>query len=130
MSNSRDILTKKQKKIYDHNRYLTNREYFLAYGKRHYRENTKRITERNTKYKHEWRKKVINFLGGKCKKCGYNLDIRALQIDHINGGGIKDRKINGTQISFWRKVLEDNSRKYQLLCANCNCIKRIENHEQ
>lgn len=68
-------------------------------------------------------------MGNKCIKCGY-LDWRALQVDHINGGGSKDRKEQGT--GFWEKVIKSyksGEGKYQLLCANCNFIKRYENNE-
>lgn len=70
----------------------------------------------------------------KCVKCGFS-DIRALQIDHINGGGnierIKIWKNNGEKM--WKNILstpKDEIRKrYQILCANCNWIKLVENKE-
>ena len=40
----------------------------------------------------------------KCLKCGFS-DRRALQIDHINGGGIKERRIGNTR-QFHHKVLK------------------------
>jgi hypothetical protein len=46
----------------------------------------------------------------------------------VNGGGGKERKVIANQTSFLRKVLEDPT-GYQLLCANCNWIKRHERHE-
>jgi len=60
-------------------------------------------------------------------QCGFD-DFRALQIDHINGGGSSERKTLKKD-SLYREVLKDNTNKYQLLCANCNSIKRIENNE-
>lgn len=74
-----------------------------------------------------WRLEVLKILGNKCKKCGYS-DIRALHIDHVNGDGKKERNIRK---SLNRKIalkLTDISR-YQLLCANCNWIKKVENNE-
>uniref|UniRef100_A0A6M3JJ10 Putative HNH endonuclease n=1 Tax=viral metagenome TaxID=1070528 RepID=A0A6M3JJ10_9ZZZZ len=73
------------------------------------------------------RRKVLEKLGNQCVKCGF-ADIRALQIDHINGGGAKELK-NMSINSFLKGVLLDNGSKYQLLCANCNWIKRHENNE-
>lgn len=70
------------------------------------------------------RKAVIAYLGGKCQLCGFS-DERALQVDHINGDGYKDR----SHACWMAKVLREPSR-YQLLCANCNFIKRVENNEQ
>ena len=32
-------------------------------------------------------------------------------------------------MSYYYRVLKDQSGKYQLLCANCNAIKRFEENE-
>ncbi len=64
-----------------------------------------------------------------CVGCGF-LDIRALHIDHVNGGGGKEAiSFGGSYYKKIRKKLEEGSKDYQVLCANCNQIKRIENHE-
>lgn len=73
------------------------------------------------------RAKVIAALGGKCARCGFD-DPRALQIDHINGGGRRDENTRGLN-SFYNDVLVSVGTKYQCLCANCNAIKRVENKE-
>ena len=81
-----------------------------------------------------WRDKVIEALGARCKTCGFE-DRRALQIDHVNGGGQSDRRErgygNGYSYGFCKKILADPDflLKYQILCANCNWIKRHENKE-
>lgn len=68
---------------------------------------------------------VFDLLGRKCR-CGFS-DMRALQIDHVNGGGYREsQKRTGTQ--FYRHVLK-NPKDYQTLCANCNWIKRAERGE-
>jgi hypothetical protein len=83
-------------------------------------------------YHRDTRKRVIEILGGKCVGCGFS-DVRALQIDHIDGGGNSEYGINGAHgISYYNKIIKskcDNEIKYQLLCANCNWIKRVENKE-
>ncbi|CAK0755098.1 hypothetical protein CCP1ISM_50030 [Azospirillaceae bacterium] len=92
--------------------------------------NMERIRKNNDKYNHNVRQRVVEILGGKCKRCGFQ-DIRALQIDHINGGGYKEIRKNSAKVRY-RLVLESVQRKenkYQLLCANCNWIKRYENKE-
>jgi hypothetical protein len=71
------------------------------------------------------RNTVLTFLGGKCK-CGFS-DFRALQIDHKNGGGCAELKSLNWQ-NYHTKVLE-NPNDYQILCANCNWIKRHEKNE-
>lgn len=74
------------------------------------------------------RKAVIRKLGNKCKRCSFK-DIRALQIDHIHGGGVKELKTLRRE-RMYLNILEDKEKnKYQLLCANCNWIKRYENKE-
>jgi len=85
---------------------------------------------RRTKYHANLRAKVIALLGGKCAKCPFT-DPRALQVDHINGGGAKERRTKGTRGNSGvnHKILSGQTEGYQLLCANCNWIKRIENKE-
>jgi hypothetical protein len=102
------------------------KKYFTEYRKTH-----PVNTEWNRNYsriiREKFRKEIFNKFGNKCIKCGFS-DIRALQIDHVYGGGDKERKIVGN-LQFYRLVLRDTTGKYQLLCANCNWIKRIENNE-
>lgn len=91
---------------------------------------------------HRTRQEVIAYLGGRCVSpyCKWiNLDgtpgctdSRCLQIDHVNGDGAKRRKSgeekNGS--TLYRKVMKTTPGvEYQLLCANCNWIKRRENNE-
>lgn len=72
---------------------------------------------------------VLGILGNKCTMCGFN-DPRALQIDHINGGGHKERReIKGTYSYHVIESVLNKENKYQLLCANCNWIKRYNNNE-
>lgn len=78
------------------------------------------------------RLEVIYKLGGKCFRCGFS-DIRALQIDHVNGGGTKEVRSLGAG-RMYRNILDKIStgkplKDYQILCANCNWIKRYENNE-
>ena len=76
---------------------------------------------------------IYGVLGGaKCVHCGYDKDIRALQLDHINGGGRKDRNDNRSTtkiLRIHRDNLDSLKDKYQILCANCNFIKKYENNE-
>lgn len=62
-----------------------------------------------------------------CKKCGYT-DIRALSIDHINGGGNQQNNKIKNNIYKW---LKDNNypKGFQVLCMNCQWVKRSENKE-
>lgn len=73
---------------------------------------------------------VFQKLGSKCAHCGIT-DKRVFQIDHIDGGGSKERRIPGNSgIAFYVKVLKDETNKFQILCANCNQIKTVEKRER
>lgn len=74
------------------------------------------------------RTELLEFMGNKCVKCGFN-DPRALQIDHIDGGGTKESK-KYPSLSARYKLIYNHSEQYQLLCANCNAIKIWENSER
>jgi len=63
----------------------------------------------------------------KCNKCGFS-DLRALQIDHIFGGGVTHLKKTNGRLYPW--IIKNNFPVgFQVLCANCNWIKRFENNE-
>lgn len=69
---------------------------------------------------------IIKFLGGVCVRCGFS-DYRALQIDHKHGGGIHEHRALHRS-AFYKRVRE-HPEDYQILCANCNWIKRWEENE-
>jgi hypothetical protein len=88
----------------------------------------------NLEYQQSMREKAIVFLGGKCssQKClvpnGCS-DKRCLQIDHINGISDDEPRLIGTML--YEDILHNpkSREKYQLLCANCNWIKRFDKNE-
>jgi predicted Zn-ribbon and HTH transcriptional regulator len=112
-----------------------NREY-----QRRYREaNKAKLAERKRRY--YWanlekmrslyrkeRDKVLHLLGARCNRCGFS-DVRALQVDHINGGGKKDRRRFSCVWNYYKNILRKKGEGYQVLCANCNQIKKAENQE-
>lgn len=74
---------------------------------------------------------LLSLLGGKCCRCGF-ADARALQFDHINGGGCAEIRKSGNRRHYYRKLLREMAQgvyRVQVLCANCNWIKRHENTE-
>ena len=88
----------------------------------------RRENERNLKI----RERVFEILGDTCKRCGFK-DKRALQIDHVNGDGAKQRREIGKRSSYglYRLILKEKQfENYQILCANCNWIKRVEEGSQ
>lgn len=76
------------------------------------------------------RNNLFQILGDKCS-CGFD-DKRALQFDHINENGLKDLKRFGNKnamLYYYSKHPEEAREKLQILCANCNWIKRAEKNE-
>ena len=72
------------------------------------------------------RERVTQQYGSKCGNCGL-ADPRVLQIDHVNGGGTQEHeKLRNSGV--YRRALK-YPENYQLLCANCNWIKRSERNE-
>lgn len=78
-------------------------------------------------YRQKIKVEAMQVLGGYCKACG-SKDYRVLQLDHIAGRPLFRL---GTQ-QLYRFVVsnpEEAKKEYQLLCANCNWIKKWENNE-
>lgn len=73
---------------------------------------------------------IFNILGAKCVTCGYS-DRRALQIDHVDGSGAEERRRrNGFTLPYYLHILKHiHEGRYQVLCANCNQIKRVEDRK-
>jgi hypothetical protein len=84
--------------------------------------------EKQKRYRERKREDVFQLLGDQCAHCGIT-DRRVLQIDHVRGGGTQHhRQTHNTSFltevaGSWRS---GERGKYQLLCANCNWIKRLE----
>lgn len=70
----------------------------------------------------------------RCRNCGFE-DIRALSIDHINGGGSRhlqqiDKRGNGRTEVLYRWLKKNRFPDgFQVLCMNCQWIKRAERGE-
>lgn len=75
---------------------------------------------RQVRYRLKMRREALDTLGGRCIRCGIG-DERVLQIDHIDGGGCQEQRMIGSH-GVHKRVIEGVT-GYQLLCANCHCIK-------
>ena len=65
----------------------------------------------------------------KCATCGYDKNINALELDHIDGKGNDSRKKFGSTggWAYYKKLKTlGYPEGYQVLCSNCNKIKQIE----
>lgn len=77
------------------------------------------------------RDEIFSILGEACSVCRFG-DKRALCVDHINGGGLKEMKKMSKGILYYKMILkkiQDGSKEYQILCHNCNWLKRWEKRE-
>lgn len=111
-----------------------NRRKFNAYMRAYYHrtKNLKVSSARTRRRYQQLRKEAIRVHGSKCRTCGFSNPL-ALQIDHIKGGGMKDRSRTG-DVGFLKGVIRDalkpiRKRKYQLLCANHNVLKMHSKRE-
>lgn len=86
------------------------------------------IRQSERSYNDDLREKIFDLYGRKCGICGFNEDLRILQLDHKNGGGNQERRQIGTR-GIRRNALR-NPEAYQLLCPNCNWTKRYNLDEQ
>lgn len=101
-----------------------NKARVAANGVKWRREHPERKRKHNRDCFHRVRRAALVVLGEKCKRCGFS-DVRALQIDHVNGGGNQEYKLLGSRYNIWKRVISGIP-GYQLLCANCNWIKKDE----
>jgi hypothetical protein len=104
--------------------------------KNHQEEYKETLKKTSMNRRNKTRIKIFSLLGNRCAN-PYNLnhgdfllDWRCLQIDHVNGDGHSQGK-KGHEMYMKKilKAIEAGSKDYQLLCANCNWIKRYENNE-
>ncbi|MBV6446346.1 MAG: hypothetical protein IFNCLDLE_02639 [Ignavibacteriaceae bacterium] len=112
--------------------YLANREKRIEQSKAN---RPKYRAKKNEYSKRVWREQRIALINqvsngsNKCLRCGFS-DIRALQIDHVNGGGRAEVRNTKFRNPYrYGKHIAKNPEDYQVLCANCNWIKRDENKE-
>ncbi len=121
-------------------RYNIKSRNYYADHKSQVRETVKRWRDNNPEkwvriYKYgaiERKNKIIEHYSNstmKCSKCGIS-DIRVLSIDHIKGKGNKHRKEVGCGANLYNWIIKNNFPDgFQVLCMNCQFIKRHENNE-
>lgn len=123
-----------------------NREKMQAQQRRHYYLHREKRLKLNAKWRLEHREQLLSrrrsdrqslkhevlahYSGDppKCQRCGFQ-DIRALSVGHIRGNGKKHRmQIGQLNLHEWLKR-QGYPEGFQVLCMNCQWIKRVENNE-
>jgi hypothetical protein len=106
-----------------------NRARYLNYKLEYYLDNLDVIRSKSR----DKRLRLLEMLGCICAMRGYCENVLALQIDHIFGDGHKDKvRFNGSGLAQYKYYLEhadEAKARLQVLCSNCNQIKRFENKE-
>lgn len=62
------------------------------------------------------KQRLIEFMGGKCAKCGYDRCVNALQFHRLMGEGIK---ISSNLTKYSEATLLNEAKMCVLLCSNC-----------
>lgn len=76
------------------------------------------VLERQRKFK----LKCIEYLGGKCQRCGYNKYIGALEFHHLDPKQ-KDFEVSKLKLTSWNKnsaIILNELDKCELVCSNCH----------
>jgi hypothetical protein len=103
-----------------------NREKWLEGNKASTKKYREEHSERDEAY--YWAKKLelMNMYGGKCAICG-KTELTVLTIDHIFGGGKKERdELRDNNINYYCKLLREPVRSdLRCLCIECNWKSRV-----
>ncbi|MAH03611.1 hypothetical protein CMI39_02380 [Candidatus Pacearchaeota archaeon] len=93
--------------------------------KRTYKDRRQYLIDAVTKRRRKIRLKAINFVGGKCIKCGYNKYPEVLEFHHIDSSK-KDFNVSSKgHCRSWKRVSEE-IKKCNLFCANCHREIHVE----
>lgn len=91
-----------------------------------YREqNKERINARKRQLVVELKIEILNQYGGLVCRCGENR-IKAIGIDHIDGGGKQHRVIIGSDLYRWLRR-NNYPTGFRVLCSNCNILAYLSN---
>jgi len=122
-------MSKEKQKEYHRKWYQKNKERLRkkkAENMRKYRaENPEKYREQSRNAKKRLKDKVFEIYGHVCCRCGF-ADKRALTLDHILNNGAEERKEFGERGVYKRAVDNYLPDEYQILCMNCQFIKRVE----
>ena len=94
------------------------------YLKEYYYKNRKRLLGNSRRYHLKIRMTIIEHYGGKCACCSEDR-IEFLVLDHINGGGGKERRLLGSRQVYLYVIKNKFPDRYRILCHNCNAALKF-----
>jgi len=127
MSCSEAEKSRYQKWYYKHHE--RNKELKRQSMKKRRDENPEPFREQSRRAKAKLREKIFDTYGHTCARCGFD-DKRALTLDHKLNNGAQERKDLGERGVYYRAIEEHRPDEYQILCMNCQFIKRCEDLNQ
>lgn len=74
---------------------------------------------KSTEFYQRKKQRIVYTMGGKCTLCGYDKNIQALEMHHINPEEKEFTFSNSNEYKNWEQ-LEEEMKKCILLCANCH----------
>lgn len=131
LSKAKDYQKHKERyTIYKHQYYLEHKEQFKEWGRAWLATHREQAVAAAKAHRYEVKVEVLTHYGGgklECVQCGFN-GVRALSIDHINGGGNQHKRelgYNNQQFYRWLRR-EGFPTGFQTLCMNCQFMKMGE----
>lgn len=97
--------------------------------KKYRSEDPEKYAAQSRKAKAKEREILFQMYGHVCAVCGFS-DKRALTLDHKKNNGSEERKALGMRGPYQRAKKEYRPDEYQILCMNCQFIKRVEAKRQ
>jgi len=88
-------------------------------------ENPEKYNAQSAAARARQREQLHEMYGHVCTRCGFD-DKRALTLDHINNDGNVERAELGERGVYRKARKEHQPQHYQILCMNCQFIKRTE----
>lgn len=101
------------------------RKYKASNMKKYRKRNPEKYNKQSRDAKARIREKIFKLYGNQCVSCGFT-DRRALTLDHIKNNGAEERRLLGERGVYYRAIDEYRPEEYQILCMNCQFIKRVE----
>lgn len=95
------------------------------YNKKWFKENARKRVIYAREYRQKIKTEVLSHYSPKlmCALCGFK-DLRALSMDHINGGGTKHLKKIGVSVFYYWLKNNNYPPGFRVLCMNCQFVER------